>query len=397
MTKSRILLWLLLMTPAALIAQVQERQTGDSSVLMKPIIPVSKQSLLSNVDVIANMQMSFQNEFEDGTYQQSRFVMNQFRLEIRGKVHDKVYFRFRDRYTRGVVPQTIDNISRSTDLAFLRFDVNDSWSIYAGKVCADWGGYEFDANPIEIYEYSDIIEYADNFLVGTGVSYMLPDKQNQFTFQLLNSRTASFTELYDTTALPGVKPAKFPFASVLNWRGSFGKFSTLWSYSLFRETDKEYMNYLALGNQFSTKHFQIQYDFKWSREALDRKGIVSGMTDNMGIKHAFRARYMSHWVRMDFHVSDKVNLFVVGMMDDAYWKPSGTSAPANTTTNKLRTAWGYIPGVEVYPFKNLNLKVFGTFIGRKYVYTDYAKTNFGMVNNGTYRASIGIISPLVIL
>ncbi|WP_298713909.1 porin [Chitinophaga sp.] len=397
MTKSRTLLWLLLMAPAALLAQVQERQMDDTTVMSEPLIPVSKQSLLSNVDVIANMQMSFQNEFEEGTYQRSRFVMNQFRLEIRGKVHDKVYFRFRDRYTRGVVPQSIDNISRSTDLAFLRFDPNESWSIYAGKMCADWGGYEFDANPIEIYEYSDIVEYADNFLVGAGVSYMLPDRQNQFTFQLLNSRTASFNELYDTLALPGVKSARFPFASVLNWRGNFGKFSTLWSYSLFREAEDEYMNYLALGNQFSTKKFQIQYDFKWSREALDRKGIISSITDNAGIKHAYRARYMSHWVRMDWHLSSKVNLFVVGMMDDAYWSPKGTSLPDNASTVKMRTAWGYIPGVEVYPFKNLNLKVFGTFIGRKYVYTDYAKSNFGSVNTDNYRASIGIISPLVIL
>ncbi len=397
MKRSCTLLWLVLLMPAALMAQIHERQTDDTSILHVPLIPVSKQSLLSNVDVIANMQMSFQNEFEEGTYQRSRFVMNQFRLEIRGKVHDKVYFRFRDRYTRGVVPQTIDNISRSTDLAFLRFDPNDKWSIYAGKLCADWGGYEFDANPIEIYEYSDIIEYADNFLVGTGVSYMLPDRENQFTIQLLNSRTASFTELYDTTAIPGVQPAKFPFAGVFNWRGNFGKFSTLWSYSIFREADSEYMNYLALGNQFTTKKFQIQYDFKWSREALDRKGIVSSITDNAGIKHAFRARYMSHWTRLDFHLSKKVNLFFVGMVDDAYWKPSGTNLPDNTSTVKLRTAWGYIPGVEVYPFNNLNLKVFGTFIGRKYVYTDYAKSNFGMTNTDNYRISVGIISPLVIL
>lgn len=397
MRKCSTLLWLLLTFPAALLAQTHERQTDDSAVLNQPLIPVSKQTLLSNIDVIANMQMSFQNEFDEGTYQRSRFVMNQFRLEIRGKVHDKVYFRFRDRYTRGVVPQSIDNISRSTDLAFLRFDPNESWSIYAGKLCADWGGFEFDANPIEIYEYSDIIEYADNFLVGAGVSYMLPDKENQFTLQVLNSRTASFHELYDTTALPGIREARFPFAGVFNWRGNFGKFSTLWSYSLFREADSEYMNYLALGNQFKTGKFQIQYDFKWSRESLDRKGIISGFTDNVGIKTARRARYMSHWVRLDWHLSGKVNLFFVGMMDDAYWKPGGTNLPSNNSTNKLRTAWGYIPGVEVYPFKNLNLKVFGTFIGRKYVYTDYAKSNLGMANTDNYRASIGIISPLVIL
>ncbi|RPD38529.1 porin [Chitinophaga barathri] len=387
--KSKLMFFLLLWLPLTAVAQQQE---DTSYSIYKPIVPVSKQTLLANVDVIANMQMSFQNEFEDGTYIRSRFVMNQFRLEIKGKVHEKVYFRFRDRYTRTVVPQSIDNISRSTDLAYLRFDVDEHWKIYGGKLCADWGGYEFDANPIDIYEYSDIIEYADNFLVGAGVSYALNNKKHEFTLQLLNARTANFFELYDT--IPGIQEARFPFAAVLNWRGSFfgGKFNTIWSYSIFREAEYEYMNYFALGNQYKGKKFQVEYDFKWSDEQLDRKGIVSSFTDNIGIKTARNVRYVSHWTRLDYHLSNKVNLFFVGMLDDAYWQE-----PQADSRTKLRQAWGYIPGVEVYPFKNLNLKVFGAFIGRKYNYTDYAKQTLGMTNHDNYRISIGIISPLVIL
>ena len=383
------LLYLLLWLPMAAAAQQQE-DTAHS--IYKPIVPVSKQTLLSNVDVIANMQMSFQNEFEDGTYIRSRFVANQFRLEIKGKVHEKVYFRFRDRYTRDVVPQSIDNISRSTDLAYLRFDPNERWKIYFGKLCADWGGYEFDANPIDIYEYSDIIEQADNFLVGAGVAYVLNNKKHEFTLQLLNSRTADFYELYDT--IPGIKEARFPFAAVLNWRGKFfgGKFSTIWSYSVFREAEYEYMNYFALGNQYKGKKFQAQYDFKWSDEQLDRTGIVSDITGNTGIKTAQHTRYVSHWTRLDFHLSNKVNIFFVGMLDNAYWKE-----PQADRRTKLRQAWGYIPGAEVYPFKNLNLKVFGALIGRKYNYTDYAKQALGARNHENYRISVGIISPLLVL
>ena len=51
--------------------------------------------------------------------------------------------------------------------------------IPAGKLCADWGGYEFDLNPIDVYQYSDIIDYADNFLAGVGVSYKM-NPNNQF-------------------------------------------------------------------------------------------------------------------------------------------------------------------------------------------------------------------------
>ena len=110
-------------------------------------------------------------------------------------------------------------------MAYVRFDLSDKWQLSVGKMCADWGGIEFDLNPIDIYEYSDIIEMADNFLTGAGVYYQANDNHG-FAFQLLDSRTGTFEELYDT--VPDVKASKVPLALVFNWRGNFfdGKFMT---------------------------------------------------------------------------------------------------------------------------------------------------------------------------
>ncbi|HEX5171715.1 MAG TPA: porin, partial [Cyclobacteriaceae bacterium] len=156
--------WLLLflLLPLLTRAQKQERQVGDTT-QYKTLIPEEKQGLLKNMSVIANMNFAFRNEFVDGEYTQSRFRNEQFRLEFRGQVTDKVYFRFRDRYTRAQTSESVDNLSRSVDLAYLRFDISEKFSISGGKMCADWGAWEFDWNPIDIYEYSDIVEYADNF------------------------------------------------------------------------------------------------------------------------------------------------------------------------------------------------------------------------------------------
>lgn len=373
----------------ACTVSAQQQEAGNDTV-HTPLIPVSKQSLLNNVDVIANMRFAFRNDFENGTYMNSRFVNEQFRLEIKGNVSDKLYFRFRDRYTRDPVTQSVDNLSRSTDLAFVRFDPNEKWKIYAGKLCADWGGYEFDANPIDIYQYSDIIEYADNFLTGAGVGF-LPNKNHEFTFQLLNSRTKTFEELYDS--IPGIQESKFPFAAVINWRGNMfdGKFSTIWSYSVFKEATSQYMNYIALGNQLSLGRFRLQYDFKLSLENLDRKFIVSSFTADK--KAVQGVRYMSHWLSADLQISRIVHLAFTGMVDYAYWDGN----PDPNKDKKLRTAWGYIPGVEVYPLKNVHLKVYANMIGRVYRYTDYAQSQFGMVNSDNYRFSVGIVTPLLIL
>ncbi|TAF53076.1 MAG: hypothetical protein EAZ62_05095, partial [Sphingobacteriia bacterium] len=200
-------------------AQFNEKQSDSNYRNFRPIIPVEKATLLKNMSMIANMQFGFRNNFENGKYDASKFAMNQFRLEIRGKVHDRVSFRFRDRYTRDPITQSVDNISRSVDIASVgvQLDKDNKWNLALGKLCADWGGFEFDYNPILIYEYNDIVEFADNFLTGAQISYQV-DKKNSFTFQILNSRTKTFQELYGV--VPGVTEASFPSAAVLNWRGS---------------------------------------------------------------------------------------------------------------------------------------------------------------------------------
>lgn len=66
--------WMLLflMLPSLVWAQKQERQVGDTT-YYKTLIPETKQGLLKNISMIANMNFAFRNEFVDGEYTQSRF------------------------------------------------------------------------------------------------------------------------------------------------------------------------------------------------------------------------------------------------------------------------------------------------------------------------------------
>jgi len=402
MKSLKSLRWILifLALPSMVWAQKQERQIGDTT-YYKTLIPGTKQTLLKNVSMIANMNFAFRNEFVDGVYDQSRFKTEQFRLEIRGQVHEKVYFRFRDRYTRAQTSESIDNLSRSVDLAFLRFDLTKEFSITLGKMCADWGAWEFDWNPIDIYEYSDIVEYADNFLTGVGFTFT-PSNKNQFTFQVLDSRTKSFNELYGEQ--PNFSESKAPLAFVSNWRGSLfdGKVKTIWSYSLFNEAQDANgkganMNYIALGNEFNFGKFRFIYDFKWSDEELDRTGVVSAtIPDDLYNYSVANTLYIGHWINLRYQINPKVALTFVGMLDISNWKNSNND-PLNTTGEEhIRNAWGYIPAVEYFPWKDLNIKFFANWIGRVYTYSDYAIDRFGVTDYTTGRFTVGFISPLAI-
>jgi len=394
---NKTLMLALLLLPSVLMAQVKERQAGDTT-YYKTLIPETKQGLLKNVSMIANMRFAQRNEFVDGDHTKSRFTMEQFRLELKGKVHDKVYFRFRDRYTRAQTSESVDGISRSTDLAFIRVDVNDRFSIAAGKMCADWGAYEFDYNPIDIYEYSDIIEYADNFLSGFQASWVLNPK-HQFTVQVLDSRTKTFDELYGPQ--PNLEESKVPLAFVANWRGSLfdGKFNTIWSYARHNEAhdnveDKAVgMDYFALGNQLKLgKKFTVEYDYKISMEDLDRTTIVSETVPDVLYPYALRETvYIGHWLHLYYRLNPKINLAFVAMLDIAKYEDD---IDPLKTSDDIREAWGFIPTIEYYPFNNLNLRFYANWVGRKYEYSDYSKSRFGAVDYNTGRFSIGFVSPL---
>lgn len=378
----------------------QQHKQADTTINHNvPIIKTDKADLLNNIDVIANSQIGLNNNFTDGSYTNSKFAVNQFRLEIKGTVfEDKVFFRFRDRYTRDPEVQSVDNISRSTDMAFIGYNISNRTSIAIGKMSANWGGYEFDMNPIDIYQYNDIVDNSDNFLTGVQFNWKV-SSQHTFSAQVLNSRTKTFTELYKE--VPDLKEAKFPAAYVANWNGSFleGAFQTIWSFSIFQEASKSgkpvNMYYTALGNQFRSKKWLFQYDFKWSSEELDRSGIISTLIPDDILPYAAQhVSYLEHWLRIVYSINDQWKISTIGMVNTASWKDVPDEM---SRSNKMRTAWGIIPSVEFYPIKNYNLKFFGSYVGRYFRYSEYATQSLGAANGSATRIMIGITSPLLIL
>lgn len=393
-------------SPLLAISQV-EKQTNEGNVVADTIptlISVDRQSLLKNVDVIFNTRFAYNSHFsasevdpnDNEGHDYSSFNVDQLRFEIKGKIHDKVYFRFRNRYTRGVEVGSIDNISRSVDLAFARIDFTPRTNFSFGKLCADWGGYEFDFNPIDILAYNDVIEYADNFLVGAGISHTLKNNKHTFTFQVLNSRNRTYEDQYGDTVPPDVNASEYPLALVGNWRGSLfnGKFETTYSYSFFNEAEGRHMSYVALGNKFKASNkFVLYYDFQYSWEGLDRKGIVSGIISDQYPYAAKDALYMENWLRAEYLVCPKVNLLLTVMNSNHYWKDN----PDANADDLLSTSYGIIPTVQYFPFKDNNMKFYLGYVYRKYDYTDYAQSNFGQRDYTTGVLSFGLIAPFLVL
>ena len=247
--------------------QNKDASAGEESLFEKVTNIEKKQD---NFHFLLNLNNSFDVNESDGAFQNAKFNMRQIRIEAKGNINDTFSFRWRQRLNRNnsPAPDGIDNMpSSSIDVAGIGVKVNDKFSMFLGKQCAAYGGMEFDLNPIEIYEYSDMVDYMSNFLTGANFQFQVTPN-HQLQLQVLDSRSASMSDMYGE----GYEQSKVPLVYTANWNGNFGDvFKTRWSYSLMIQARGNQSHYIALGNEVTVNNFDAFFDVMYMREGIDRE------------------------------------------------------------------------------------------------------------------------------
>lgn len=333
-----------------------------------------------------NTHASFNAAFVGGELEQAAFKLNQLRIEATGNINSWIYYRWRQLLNAGNQAQSLDNTPLSIDYAGVGFRLTPRFFLFAGKQCTAYGGFEFDANPIEIYEYSDMVYYMTCFLTGVDLGYQIREGQ-ELHFQVVDTRNGSIEDLFGKIPA-GVVKSKVPLGATLNWNGSFweDRLRTRWSATIFNDLSDKYMYYYALGTELRLKKFNMYFDFMYSDEDIDRQGIVSQFLYDAGYEdRALDVKYLSLVTKLNYRIKPKWNVFVKGMYETA----SVFKANQVLTEGKYRTSYGYLGGIEFYPMES-NLHFYFTYVGRSYIYTDSAKF-LGMTNNSTQRLSLGFI------
>lgn len=383
----------LLVASAAMFAtaQVTSRNSimpeGEAT-LAERVANIEKKSdkfnlfLNTNSSFDANFNQNGVNGLSEGA-----FRINQLRIEAKGQINDWLSYRWRQRLNRNNDgTNDIDNAPTSIDIAGIGVKLNDKWSLFAGKQCAAYGGFEFDLNPIEIYQYSEIINNMSNFMTGVTVTYDFNPNQ-QLQFQVLNSLNEGVQETYGEN----LEKSRMPLVYTLNWNANmFGGFwQTRWSVSVMDEVKDKYMYYVALGNQFNfSKKCNMFIDFMSSTEELDRKGIMTGIVGDIDNHKTFDAMYNSVVAKVNYRFKPKWNFFAKGMLESAaLFKGENGNSKGN-----YRTSIGYIAGVEYYPM-DTNLHFYMTFVGQSHLFTERAKA-LGQSDYDTQRLSVGFIYQL---
>ena len=356
--------------------------------LFEELTDVKKKS--DKFNLYLNMQGGFDANFRDG-FEEGTFKMRQLRIEMKGNINNWLSYRYRQRLNRSNDGGgMIDNVPTSIDYAGIGIKLNNRFNLFAGKQCTAYGGIEFDLNPIDIYEYSDMIENMSNFMTGLNIGYNLTSTQ-QLNLQILNSRNGSFDSTYGITEneegkLPDLKSGKLPLVYTLNWNGTFNDiFKTRWSASILNEAKSKNMYYYALGNELNLDKFNMFLDFMYAQEGIDRNGTITGIVGRPGGHTVFDTGYLSVVTKLNYRFLPKWNVFVKGMYETA----SVTKSTEDIAKGNYRISWGYLAGVEYYPMET-NLHFFLTYVGRSYNFTSRAKI-LGQENYSTNRISVGFI------
>ena len=370
-------------------AQVTNESAGENEkTLFEHVSKIEKKNDMFNL--YFNMHYAFDADFNAGNFEQGAFNMHQFRIEAKGKVTDWLSYRWRQRLNRdNDGGGMIDNLPNSIDLAYLNFSVTDKFSISAGKLCAAYGGIEFDMNPIEIYRYSEMVNNMSNFMSGVMFTYDFNPNQ-QLAFQVLDSRNGSIEETYGAN----LEANKLPLVYTLNWNANMfnGAWQTRWSASVMDEVKDKYMYYVALGNQFNfSPKCNMFVDLMSSYEGIDRKGIMTNMfggQSSFNGHNMYNTLYNSLVAKVNWRFQPKWNFFVKGMLESAaiYGGEDGIA------DGNYRTSVGYLTGIEYYPMES-NLHLFLTFVGQTHLFTDRAKA-LGHNDYSTQRVSLGFIYQL---
>ena len=394
MTRKTLLCCCLLALSVSMNAQDNHGYGGDDGhfkSLAEEVTKLKKSNDMFNVylNTAASAQVETDNEHEWST----GFKNKHLRLEIKGNLTDKLYYRFCYRMTNSNVARSEDNFARSTDVVMIGYRFSDKFSVEAGKIFQPFGGYEVDENPIYIYEYSDLTGGLECYLGGVVVNYK-PVPTQEIVVGVTNAHNDKFADVYgdNSLAIEGddtqnriLEKTRIPLGYSLGWNGSFlnNRLLTRWSWGIEGEARNKYSRMLILGQKLNLDRLQWYFDYMYQNDGLDRFGLASREVRDFfpavgGEVWMSDVHYTSFITKLNWQFAPQWNLMLKGMYETA-------SVTKVDRFKDFRKSYGYVGSVEYYPVKSQDFRVFLAYVGRKVTYKD----GVGLDKYNTNRIELG--------
>ena len=297
-------------------------------------------------------------------------------MEIKGHVTDKLFYRLRQHLNSGYEPQGEDNFAKATDMMMVGYTFNPKWEVQAGKIGQIWGGYEYDENPLFIYQYCDFVAHMECFVAGAQVTFK-PVPTQEFGLQITDSHNGTFEQEYAKDAkMAGpdlandreqLTPSNIPLTYIANWNGNFfnDRLQTRWAWGLQTQTKGKYSRMLSFGQRLNLPKLQWYIDYYGAVDELDRLRIASGELTSLvnNDKDVFfgNVHYNALVTEANWQFAPRCNLKLRGSYET-------TSIPQYEALKNYRKYYSYVASLEYFPVKGQNLRLFMAYMGQKIDY-----------------------------
>ena len=363
-------------------------EDGNYESLASRLFKLEKKSDAFNV--YFNYASSFQEAY-DGNDWGSSFKNKQARLEIKGSF-GKLSYRFRHRLNKANGAQGEDNFAKATDILSVGYQVTDKLGITGGKMCQNWGGFEFDENPMYIYQYSDMVDNMDNFMAGVNFAFK-PVESQEFNLNITNAYNNKLAQEYgadlkvmkENGKTEAVEAAKHPLTYIFLWNGNFfgDKLQTRWSVGTQTQAKDQSSQMVMLGQKLNLPTLQWYFDYMGAFDDVDRLGIatsdLSAFRGKGNVRYG-KVNYNSFITKVNWQFVPQWNLMLKGMYETA-------SVSKIEELKNYRKSFGYFASLEYYPVKSQDCRLFLSYIGRNYKFTDKSK----LADYNTNRIELGFM------
>jgi len=316
------------------------------------------------LNIMLDTRVDLQSTINNGDMDELTFKGQTIKIWLVGEIIPGIRYRVRHRLNKPQSPLR-EGYSAATDQAWVAFDIGKNWTLTAGKQSVQFGTFEYDYNPADIYVATMCFDDLDAYKTGVNAAYKFLGQT--LNLQVVNSDAPQFaSDNYKNKAL----------AVNVMWEGNLfnGLVKTRWGYGAFQHDKKKFYNWLTAGTQLNVGHFTTEVDYYLGNRNMD----YGYMMDNseLGTRYV-RDQSLALNLKYDF---GKWKPFVKGTWNQRHDKEYDSNA---YQTKGIQAV------VEFYPFTNKLVKDLRFHAMYAYTNTDFQGEFNDLNNKDTHSLLVG--------
>lgn len=316
------------------------------------------------LNIMLDTRVDFQTTFNGSSLDEVSFEGQTIKVWLVGEIIPGIRYRVRHRLNKPQSPLR-EGYSAATDQAWLAFDLGQKWTFTVGKQSVQFGTFEYDYNPADIYQGTMAFNDLDAYKTGVNVAYKFLGQT--MNLQVVNSDATQFaSDKYKNKALA---------VNVL-WEGNLfdGVVKTRWGYGAFQHSRTKFYNWLTAGTQLNIGKFTTELDYYLGNRDMDYGSVVED--EDLGLRYV-KDQSVSLNLKYDF---GKWRPFIKGTWNQRHDKGFGSNA---------YESMGIQAVMEFYPFTNKLVKDLRFHASYAYSNTNFEGEFRDMSNKDTHTVLVG--------